>query len=77
MKYNFDISIIIPTIDNPIKLKKLLELIDNQNYLLKKRIELIIVHQCKSRKKLKLKFKNITNIHVKNEKKKTLTKQKN
>ena len=77
MKYNFDISIIIPTIENPIKLKKLLELIDNQNYLLKKKIELIIVHQCKSRKKLKLKFKNITNIHVINEKKKSLSRAKN
>ena len=76
MKYNFDISIIIPTINNPIKLKKLLELIDNQNHLLKKKIELIIVYQSKSRKKLKLKFKNISNINVINEKKNLYLEQK-
>ena len=44
-KKNYDLSIVIPTINNPLKLIPLISSIDNQNRYLRKKIEVIIVFQ--------------------------------
>lgn len=77
MKYIFDLSIIIPTINNPFNLKKLLRLIDNQNIFLQKKIEVIIIYQGNLQFNNKLKLKNINKIRILNQKKKSLSYAKN
>ena len=74
MKYIFDLSIIIPTINNPFKLKKLLRLIDNQNIFLKKKIEIIIIYQGNLQFNNIQKHKNINKIKILTQKKKIFIK---
>ena len=77
MEYIFDLSIIIPTINNPLKLKKLLGIIDNQNTFLRKKIEIIIVYQGNLKFINKFKFKNIHKIKILTQNKKSLSNSKN
>ena len=48
LKKKYDLSIVIPTINDPIKLLSLIRSIDYQNSLIRKKIELIIVVQKRS-----------------------------
>ena len=76
-KNYFDLSIIIPTIRNPENLKSLLSTIDRQNFLLKKKIEVIIVLQKLSFNNAKFKFNNIKKIEIVRKIKKSLSSAKN
>lgn len=76
-KNYFDLSIIIPTIRNPENLKSLLSKIDRQNFLLKKKIEVIIVLQKLSFNNAKFKFNNIKKIEIVRKIKKSLSSAKN
>ena len=76
-KNHFDLSIIIPTIKNPEKLRKLLFMIDRQNFLIKKNIEVIIILQKLSFNCHNFKFKNIKKISLIKQIKKSLSRAKN
>lgn len=77
MKYTFDLSIVIPTINCPNKLNKLLRLINKQNLVIKKKIELIIIYQTHSKFEKKFNFEHISKINVLMRGKKSLSNAKN
>lgn len=77
MKNKFDLTIIIPTINSPVKIQKLLNQLDNQNFLLKKTIEILIILQGNISYKKEIIFQNLKNISIINITKKSLSKAKN
>lgn len=78
LKKKYDLSIVIPTINDPIKLLSLIRSIDYQNSLIRKKIELIIVVQKRSVSyNFFNNYKNIHKIIIVNQSKKSLSIAKN